>query len=48
MLLFVQIQLHDHPSVFDVAEFLIAIAVEFSIRLCHIFRLINFAILFML
>ena len=34
MLLFAQIQLHDHPSVFGVAEFLIAIAAEFSVRLC--------------
>jgi hypothetical protein len=32
MLLFAQIQLHDHPSVFGVAEFLIAIAAEFSIH----------------
>ena len=36
MLLFAQMQLHDHPSVFGVAEFLIAIAAEFSVCLCYI------------
>lgn len=36
MLLFPQIQLHDHSSVFGVAEFLFAIAAELSVRLCHI------------
>ena len=36
MFLFAQIQLHDHPSVFGVAEFLFAIAAELSVCLCHI------------
>ena len=36
MLLFAQIQLHDHPSVFGVAEIFAAIAAEFSVCLCHI------------
>ena len=39
MLLFAQIQLHDHPSVFGVAEILSAIAAELSICLCHIYKL---------
>ena len=37
MSLFAQIQLHDHPSVFCVAEILSAIAAELSICLCHIY-----------
>ena len=36
MFLLAQIQLHDHPSVFGVAEILFAIAAEPSVRLCHI------------
>ena len=36
MSLFTQIQLHDHSSVFGVAEVLFAIAAELSVRLCHI------------
>ena len=36
MFLLAQIQLHDHSSVFGVAEFLFAIAAELSVRLCHI------------
>ena len=36
MLLFTQLQLHDHPSVFGIVELLIAIAAELSVRLCHI------------
>ena len=35
MLLFAQIQLHDHPSVFGIAKLFIAITAEFSVRLCH-------------
>ena len=40
MLLFAQIQLQDHPSVFGIAELLIAIAAEFSVGLCHIYLLL--------
>ena len=40
MLLFAQIQLHDHPSVFGIAELLIAITAELSVRLCHIYLLL--------
>ena len=40
MLLFAQIQLHDHPSVFGISEFLIAIAAELSVRLYHIYLLL--------
>jgi hypothetical protein len=36
MFLFTQIQLHDHPSVFGIAEVLFAIAAELSVCLCHI------------
>ena len=36
MSLFTQIQLHDHSSVFGVAEVLFAIAAELSVCLCHI------------
>ena len=36
MLPLAQIQLHDHSSVFGVAEFLFAIAAELSVCLCHI------------
>ena len=36
MFLFAQIQLHDHSSVFGVAEVLFAIAAELSVCLCHI------------
>ena len=36
MFLLAQIQLHDHSSVFGVAEFLFAIAAELSVCLCHI------------
>ena len=36
MFLFIQIQLHDHPSVFGVAKILFAIAAKLSVRLCHI------------
>ena len=36
MFLLAQIQLHDHPSVFGVAETLFAIAAELSVCLCHI------------
>ena len=36
MFLFTQIQLHDHPSVFGIAEVLFAIATELSVCLCHI------------
>ena len=36
MFLLAQIQLHDHSSVFGVAEVLFAIAAELSVRLCHI------------
>lgn len=36
MFLLAQIQLHDHPSVFGVAEVLFAIAAELSVCLCHI------------
>ena len=36
MFLLAQIQLHDHSSVFGVAEFLFAIAAELSVRMCHI------------
>ena len=35
MLLLAKVQLHDHPSVFGVAEFFAAIAAELSVRLCH-------------
>ena len=36
MFLLTQIQLHDHPSVFGIAEVLFAIAAKFSVCLCHI------------
>lgn len=36
MFLLAQIQLHDHPSVFGIAEVLFAIAAELSVCLCHI------------
>ena len=36
MFLLAQIQLHDHSSVFGVAEFLFAIAAELSVCLCRI------------
>ena len=36
MFLLTQIQLHDHPSVFGIAEVLFAIAAELSVCLCHI------------
>ena len=36
MFLLAQIQLHDHPSVFGIAEVLFAIAAKFSVCLCHI------------
>lgn len=36
MFLLAQIQLHDHPSIFGVAEVLFAIAAELSVCLCHI------------
>ena len=36
MFRFTQIQLHDHPSVFGIAEIFIAIAAELSVRLCYI------------
>ena len=36
MLLFTQIQLYDHPSVFGIAEHFIAITAELSVCLCHI------------
>ena len=36
MLLLAQIQLHDHSSVFGIAELLFAIAAELSVCLCHI------------
>lgn len=35
-ILFTKIQLHDHSSVFGVAEGLFAIAAELSVCLCHI------------
>ena len=40
MLLFAQIQLHDHPSVFGIAKLFIAITAELSVRLCHIYLLL--------
>ena len=36
MFLLAQIQLHDHPSIFGIAEVLFAIAAELSVCLCHI------------
>ena len=36
MFLLAQIQLHDHPSIFGVAEVLFAIAAKFSVCLRHI------------
>ena len=36
MFLLAQIQLHDHPSIFGVAELLFAIAAKFSVCLRHI------------
>ena len=36
MFLLTQIQLHDHPSIFGVAEVLFAIAAKFSVCLRHI------------
>ena len=40
MLLFAQIQLHDHPSVFGIAKLFIAITAELSVRPCHIYLLL--------